>query len=91
MVRAVGNAAQFGTDQTLLDLVADWHAPIGKAVLENWGFAEEMCNAVGDQDDPRPSTISARCMTPWAVEALQGLGFGPPPDRPRQPTPSPHT
>jgi HD-like signal output (HDOD) protein len=51
MVRAVGHAAQFGTDQTLLDLVADWHAPIGKAVLENWGFAEEMCNAVGDQDD----------------------------------------
>ena len=34
-----------------LDLVADWHAPIGKAVLENWGFAEEMCNAVGEQDD----------------------------------------
>jgi hypothetical protein len=51
MVRAVGHAAQFGNDQTLLDLIADWHAPIGKAVLENWGFAEEMCTAVGDQDD----------------------------------------
>lgn len=51
MVRAVGHAAQFGTDQTLLELVADWHASIGKAVLENWGFAEQMCNAVGDQDD----------------------------------------
>jgi HD-like signal output (HDOD) protein len=51
MVRAVAHAAQFGTDQTLVDLVADWHAPIGKAVLENWGFAEEMCTAVGDQDD----------------------------------------
>jgi HD-like signal output (HDOD) protein len=51
MVRAAGHAAQFGNDQTLLDLVADWHAPIGKAVLENWGFAEEMCTAVGDQDD----------------------------------------
>ena len=51
MVRAVGHAAQFGNDQKLLELVADWHAPIGKAVLENWGFAEEMCDAVGDQDD----------------------------------------
>jgi HD-like signal output (HDOD) protein len=51
MVRAVGHAAQFGNDRTLLDLVADWHAPIGKAVLENWGFAEQMCTAVGDQDD----------------------------------------
>ncbi len=51
MVRAVGQAAQFGNDRALLDLIADWHAPIGKAVLENWGFAEQMCNAVGDQDD----------------------------------------
>jgi HD-like signal output (HDOD) protein len=49
MVRAVGHTAQF--DQTLLDLIADWHPAIGKAVLENWGFAERMCNAVGDQND----------------------------------------
>jgi HD-like signal output (HDOD) protein len=51
MVRAVGHAAQFGNDQTLLDLVVDWHPAIGKAVLENWGFAEQMCDAVGDQND----------------------------------------
>jgi HD-like signal output (HDOD) protein len=51
MVRAVGHSELFGNHQKLLELVADWHAPIGKAVLENWGFAEEMCNAVGDQDD----------------------------------------
>ncbi|MGB6310085.1 MAG: HDOD domain-containing protein [Steroidobacteraceae bacterium] len=51
MVRAVGQAEEFGYDQTFLLLVADWHASIGKAVLENWGFAEEMCNAVGEQDD----------------------------------------
>jgi HD-like signal output (HDOD) protein len=51
MVRAVSHAEKFGGDQVLLDLIADWHASIGKAVLENWGFAEQMCNAVGDQDD----------------------------------------
>jgi HD-like signal output (HDOD) protein len=51
MVRAVSHASEFGYDETFLEMVADWHAPIGKAVLENWGFAEEMCNAVGDQDD----------------------------------------
>ena len=51
MVRAVGHAAEFGNDQTFLDMVSDWHASIGKAVLENWGFAEEMCNAVGDQHE----------------------------------------
>jgi HD-like signal output (HDOD) protein len=51
MVRAVGQAEKFGGDQAFLDLIADWHASIGKAVLENWGFAEQMCNAVADQDD----------------------------------------
>jgi HD-like signal output (HDOD) protein len=51
MVRAVGQTARFANNQTLIDLVADWHAPIGKAVLESWGFAEKMCTAVGDQDD----------------------------------------
>ena len=51
MVRSVGHAEKFGADQSFFELIADWHASIGKAVLENWGFAEEMCNAVGDQDD----------------------------------------
>jgi HD-like signal output (HDOD) protein len=51
MVRAIGHTETLGHHQTFLDLVADWHAPIGKAVLENWGFAEEMCNAVGEQND----------------------------------------
>jgi HD-like signal output (HDOD) protein len=32
-----------------IDLVAGWHAQIGKAVLENWGFAQQMCEAVGEQ------------------------------------------
>jgi HD-like signal output (HDOD) protein len=51
MVRAVAHAGKLGSDQAFLDLVTDWHPSIGKAVLENWGFAEEMCNAVGDQND----------------------------------------
>ena len=51
MVRSMGHVEKFGNDETFLDLVSDWHAPIGKAVLENWGFAEEMCDAVGDQND----------------------------------------
>jgi HD-like signal output (HDOD) protein len=51
MVREVGNAGTSGTDHAFLDLMADWHPAIGKAVLENWGFAEEMSAAVGDQND----------------------------------------
>src|ERR1700678_3109369 len=51
MVRAVGSAAPLGNDRAFLDLVNGWHAAIGKAVLENWGFAEEICVAVGNQAD----------------------------------------
>jgi HD-like signal output (HDOD) protein len=32
-------------------IIEDWHASIGKAILENWGFSEEMATAVGEQDD----------------------------------------
>jgi HD-like signal output (HDOD) protein len=51
MVREVGHAGTSGSDRAFLDLVADWHPSIGKAVLENWGFAEQMSTAVGDQND----------------------------------------
>ncbi len=51
MVRAVGKAEQFGNSDDFMDLISGWHASIGKAVLENWGFAEEICEAVGDQGD----------------------------------------
>jgi HD-like signal output (HDOD) protein len=34
-----------------MDLVAGWQSSIGEAVLESWGFAEEMCEAVRDQGD----------------------------------------
>ena len=51
MVRAVGHAGEFSADASFVELVAGWHAQIGKAVLENWGFADGMCEAVGDQGD----------------------------------------
>jgi HD-like signal output (HDOD) protein len=51
LVRAVGKSPQFGLDTEFLDLIAGWQASIGKAVLENWGFAQEMADAVGEQGE----------------------------------------
>jgi HD-like signal output (HDOD) protein len=51
MARAVSAANDIGKEQSWMELVSGWHASIGKAVLQSWGFAEEMCEAVGDQDD----------------------------------------
>jgi HD-like signal output (HDOD) protein len=51
MARAATQGAGLGGEHAWLDLLAGWQASIGKAVLESWGFAEEMCEAVGEQGD----------------------------------------
>jgi HD-like signal output (HDOD) protein len=51
MARAVSTTGGLGSAQSWMELISGWQAPIGKAVLQSWGFAEEMCEAVGDQDD----------------------------------------
>jgi HD-like signal output (HDOD) protein len=51
MARAVTAAKGLGTEQSWMELISGWQASIGKAVLQSWGFVEEMCEAVGDQDD----------------------------------------
>jgi HD-like signal output (HDOD) protein len=51
MVRVAGASAEFKDPQAFMTLVAGWQASIGKAVLENWGFDEALCEAVGAQTD----------------------------------------
>ena len=51
MVRAISKAREFGDQKSFIELVAGWQASIGKAVLENWGFAPQMCEAVAEQRD----------------------------------------
>ena len=51
MVRAASRAQGAGNQGPQLELVAGWHASIGKTVLESWRFAEPMCEAIGDQCD----------------------------------------
>jgi HD-like signal output (HDOD) protein len=51
MVRVVGRASDFKDPKAFMSLVSGWQASIGKAVLENWGFDENMCEAIGSQSD----------------------------------------
>src|ERR1700678_3352957 len=51
MVRAVGKSDKVLGGETFMDMIEGWHPAIGKAVLENWGFAEPMAEALGDQAD----------------------------------------
>ncbi len=51
LTRATRHPELFADNAVLDGLISDWHASIGKAILENWDFSEELANAVGDQDD----------------------------------------
>ena len=41
----------FDDPASLARVLRDWHASIGKAILETWGFPENVAEAVGQQDD----------------------------------------
>jgi HD-like signal output (HDOD) protein len=49
--RAIDHPELFVGNRTLDDIIGDWHASIGKAILENWDFSEAMARAVGEQTD----------------------------------------
>ncbi len=51
MTRAAQHAELFVDKDTLDGILIDWHAQIGKAILENWEFSDAMCAAVGEQED----------------------------------------
>jgi HD-like signal output (HDOD) protein len=63
MVRAVGKSNAFHGDHCFADMIDGWHPAIGKAVLENWGFAEPMSDAVGLQGDSDHSGRSEADLT----------------------------
>jgi HD-like signal output (HDOD) protein len=51
MARAATRATDLQSQRAWMDLLDGWQASIGKAVLENWGFSEDVCTAVGEQCD----------------------------------------
>jgi HD-like signal output (HDOD) protein len=51
LTRATGHPELFADREMLDGIINDWHASIGKAILENWDFSEEMSEAIGGQDD----------------------------------------
>ena len=51
LTRVVDHPELFASNTLLSQIINEWHASIGKAILENWGFSEAMAQAVGDQAD----------------------------------------
>jgi HD-like signal output (HDOD) protein len=53
LTRAVDHPELFKSETALNDIIAEWYPGIGKAILENWNFAESMAHAVGQDDFAR--------------------------------------
>ena len=51
LTRAIDHPELFANAATLNQIIDEWHASIGKAILENWDFSASMAQAVGEQAD----------------------------------------
>jgi len=51
MVRSVDQARDLCDAPNFAELVGTWHASIGMSVLQSWGFADEIADAVANQTD----------------------------------------
>jgi HD-like signal output (HDOD) protein len=51
LTRAVDQPALLKDPETLHQIMTDWHPQIGKSILENWEFPDEVVQAVGNQHD----------------------------------------
>jgi len=41
----------FANEEALTQVIRDWHANVGKAIMENWEMAQTLIDAIGDQED----------------------------------------
>ena len=51
LARAYKHAELFGDAAAMNMIMREWHANIGKAIIENWGFAAHISEAVGAQEE----------------------------------------
>ncbi|MES1190564.1 MAG: HDOD domain-containing protein [Steroidobacter sp.] len=51
LARAYKHADLFADTAAMSAIMRDWHASIGKAIIENWGFAPHIAEAVGAQEE----------------------------------------
>jgi HD-like signal output (HDOD) protein len=49
LTRVIYHPELFASNSLLNQIIGEWHASIGRAILENWNFSEPMARAVGEQ------------------------------------------
>lgn len=51
LARAHRHEDLFANPDSMRFIMRDWQANVGKAIVENWGFAQHIADAVGEQED----------------------------------------
>ena len=46
----------FGNQEAMSAIMRDWHANVGRAIVENWGFPPQIVEAVGSHEDLERNT-----------------------------------
>jgi HD-like signal output (HDOD) protein len=75
LTRATSHVELFADTATLESIISDWHASIGKAILENWDFSEAMADAVGEQHDHSREDVEKPDLRDVLAIAIVMAGF----------------
>jgi len=75
VTRAEKHPELFSDPAFMNEVIRDWHAAIGKAILENWEFADSMAEAIASQDDLGRESPDAADLSDVVAAALLIAGF----------------
>ncbi len=61
---------------SLAQIMRDWHANVGKAIVENWGFPEQIAEAVGEQESMERSATQPDVADVLSVAVMMSTFIG---------------
>jgi HD-like signal output (HDOD) protein len=80
LTRAGGHEVLFNNPAVRDVLVRDWQAQIGKAIAHNWGLADDIADAIGDQDNFDRMDAGPRNLSDVLCVAVRAASFRGRPD-----------
>jgi len=75
LTRSADHPELFSDPDALNQIVDQWHAEIGKAILENWEFSDQTVRAVADQNDLGRTDIEFPDLSDVVVIAILMASF----------------
>src|SRR5262245_6046774 len=74
LARANRHGGLFAEPAALAQIQRDWHANVGKAIVENWGFPEHIAEAIGEHENI-DRTVGLADVTDVLTVAVMAAGF----------------